>query len=91
VSVPGGRRPSGLRGRAAELRGRRGECDELDRLLQAVRAGESRALMVHGEPGVGKTVLLNCLAEHASGRDAALQGRQLKQYMNVRELAKPAC
>jgi Cdc6-like AAA superfamily ATPase len=79
VSVPGGRRPSGLRGRAEELRGRRGECDELDRLLQAVRAGESRALMVHGEPGVGKTVLLNCLAEHASGREAALQGRQLKQ------------
>ena len=59
---------------AAELRGRRGECDELDRLLQAVRAGESRALMVHGELRVGKTVLLNCLAEHASGRDAALQG-----------------
>jgi NAD(P)-dependent dehydrogenase (short-subunit alcohol dehydrogenase family) len=29
----------------------------LDRLVEAVRAGESRALVVHGEPGVGKTAL----------------------------------
>jgi hypothetical protein len=30
----------------------------LDGLLEAVRAGESRALVVRGEPGVGKTALL---------------------------------
>jgi predicted ATPase len=38
-----------------ELIGRRTECGVLDRLVAAVRAGESRALVVHGEPGVGKT------------------------------------
>jgi hypothetical protein len=33
-----------LPGRVPQLLGRRGECDVLDRLLGAVRAGESRAL-----------------------------------------------
>ena len=37
------------------LTDRRAECDVLGRLVAAVRAGESRALVVHGEPGVGKT------------------------------------
>ena len=44
-----------LRGRAAELQGRRGECGVLDRLIEAVRAGESRALVLCGEAGAGKT------------------------------------
>jgi predicted ATPase len=39
----------------------------LGRLVAAVRAGESRALVVHGEPGVGKTALLEHLAGQASG------------------------
>ncbi len=38
------------------------ERDTLDRLVAAVRAGESRALVVCGEAGVGKTALLNYLA-----------------------------
>jgi DNA-binding CsgD family transcriptional regulator len=38
----------------------------LDRLVAAVRAGESRALVVHGEPGMGKTALLEYLAGQAS-------------------------
>jgi DNA-binding CsgD family transcriptional regulator len=43
------------------LRGRRSECETLDGLLAAVRAGESRALVLRGEPGVGKTALLEHL------------------------------
>jgi predicted ATPase len=39
----------------------------LDRLVEAVRAGESRALVVHGEPGTGKTALLEYLAGRAPG------------------------
>ena len=39
----------------------------LDRLVTAVRAGESRALVVHGEPGVGKTALLEYLACQTTG------------------------
>ncbi len=54
-----------MREGAAQLLGRRAECDVLDRLLEAVRAGESRALVVRGEPGVGKTALLEYLARRA--------------------------
>jgi DNA-binding CsgD family transcriptional regulator len=39
----------------------------LDRLIADVRAGESRALVVRGEAGVGKTALLDFLAQRASG------------------------
>jgi DNA-binding CsgD family transcriptional regulator len=46
---------------------RRAECGALDRLVDAVRAGESRALVVRGDPGVGKTVLRDYLAGRASG------------------------
>jgi DNA-binding CsgD family transcriptional regulator len=43
---------------AGLLVGRRSECERLDQLIGAVRGGESRALIVVGEPGVGKTALL---------------------------------
>src|ERR1700742_5384701 len=51
------------------LLGRRSESAMLDRLLEAVRAGESRALVVRGDPGIGKTALLDHLAGRASGSD----------------------
>ena len=56
---------SGLRRRAPGLTDRRAECSVLDRLIFAVLAGESRVLVVRGEPGVGKSALLDYLAEHA--------------------------
>ena len=46
--------------------GRRSERGALDRLVEAVQAGESRALVVRGDPGMGKTVLLDYLAGQAS-------------------------
>src|SRR5256885_9442072 len=52
--------------RATALTGRRSECDALDRLIDAVGAGESTALVLHGEPGVGKTALLDYAVEQAS-------------------------
>jgi DNA-binding CsgD family transcriptional regulator len=55
------------RGRAASLRGRRRECGALDLLVGAVRAGESQVLVVRGDPGTGKTALLDYLAGRASG------------------------
>ncbi|HXF19025.1 MAG TPA: ATP-binding protein [Streptosporangiaceae bacterium] len=48
-----------------ELIGRRAECGTLGRLVAEVRARESRALVVHGEPGVGNTVLLDYLVGQA--------------------------
>ena len=41
------------------LRGRREQCSYLDGLLADVRGGRSRALVVRGEPGIGKTALLS--------------------------------
>ena len=41
------------------LRGRGAECAVLDGLLDAARKGESRVLVLRGEPGVGKTALLD--------------------------------
>jgi DNA-binding CsgD family transcriptional regulator len=48
------------------LRGRRREREMFDELLAAVRTGESRALVVLGEPGVGKTALMQYALESAS-------------------------
>ena len=48
------------------LRGRSQQVEALDELLADVRTGHSRALVVHGEPGIGKTALLN----HAAGAAA---------------------
>ncbi|MBV9414387.1 MAG: DUF2791 family P-loop domain-containing protein, partial [Solirubrobacterales bacterium] len=48
------------------LVGRRRERRLLDRLLEAVREGESETLVIVGEPGVGKTALLEYLVESAS-------------------------
>src|SRR5215831_18960047 len=58
---------SSRRGRALGLMDRRSERDTLDRLIEAVRAGESQALVLRGDPGMGKTMLLDHLARRASG------------------------
>jgi DNA-binding CsgD family transcriptional regulator len=50
---------------AMRLVGRRAERGMLDRLVEAVCAGQSRALVLCGEPGVGKTALLQYLAQRA--------------------------
>jgi DNA-binding CsgD family transcriptional regulator len=48
------------------LRGRRSECARLDRVLDAARKGESRVLVLRGEPGIGKTALLDYAISSAS-------------------------
>src|SRR3954470_964077 len=80
-------------GTMAELIGREAERNVLDRLVSAVRAGESRALVVHGEPGVGKTALLEYLAEHASGcrvvRAAGVQSEMELAFAGLHQLCGP--
>ncbi len=51
---------------AGRLIGRDAERRVLDGLLEDVRQGASRALVVHGEAGVGKTALLEYVAGSAS-------------------------
>ncbi len=76
-----------------ELTGRRAECDVLDRLAAAVRAGESRTLVVRGEPGVGKTALLEYLAGQASGcrvaRAAGIQSEMELAFAVLHQLCAP--
>src|SRR5271156_1693782 len=52
---------------ASGLTDRRGERSVLDQLIGVVRAGGSRVLVVRGEPGVGKSALMDYLAGHAPG------------------------
>jgi DNA-binding CsgD family transcriptional regulator len=51
----------------ARLLGRRGERGALERVLDRARAGSSAVLVVRGEPGIGKTALLDYAASRASG------------------------
>ena len=58
----------------ARLLGRRTECAALDRVLEETRASRSSVLVVRGESGVGKSVLLDYVAEQASGCRVARAG-----------------
>jgi DNA-binding CsgD family transcriptional regulator len=49
------------------LVGRDAECAAVDRLLQQVRTGASGAIVVRGEPGIGKSALLDYAAQKAAG------------------------
>ncbi|MEU8383492.1 AAA family ATPase [Streptosporangium sp. NPDC048865] len=79
--------------RSSELRGRRREQEALDRLLRDVRAGQSRVLVLRGEPGVGKTALLDYLTEAASaGRVARAAGVEPESeiaYSALQQLCAP--
>ncbi len=50
-----------------ELVGRRAECEALDRLVADVLAGASRVLVLRGDAGVGKSVLLGYLSDRVAG------------------------
>jgi AAA ATPase domain len=56
--------PEGLQLGSALL-GRERECQAIDRLLRAAVRGESGTLVLRGDPGIGKSVLLDYAAEHA--------------------------
>ncbi|MGW3765891.1 AAA family ATPase [Streptomyces sp. NPDC005131] len=56
-----------LPGRPAVFLGRRAECALFDRWQDAVKAGRGGALVVLGEPGIGKSALLDHMASTAVG------------------------
>ena len=80
-------------GPAAGLKDRLGERGVLDRFVAGVRAGEGRALVVRGEPGVGKTVLLDYLAGRASGcrivRAVGVQSEMELAFAALHQLCAP--
>jgi DNA-binding CsgD family transcriptional regulator len=82
-----------VRGGAMELVDRHAECGVLDQFVAAVRAGESRALIVSGEAGVGKTALLDYLAANASGcriaRTTGCQSEMELAFAALHQLCAP--
>ena len=87
--------PRRLRRRATELTDRLSERAELDRLVDTVRAGESGVLVVRGDPGVGKTMLLDHLADRAPGsgcrvaRAAGVQSEMELAFAGLHQLCAP--
>jgi hypothetical protein len=75
------------------LSGRFHECEVLDRLLEAVRRGESRALVLRGDPGVGKSALLEYVARRAAGcrvaRAAGVQSEMELAFSGLDQLCAP--
>ena len=76
-----------------ELLGRSREREALDRLLRAARAGRGGALVVQGDPGVGKTALLEDTAKVAQQfrvlRTAGTEGEQDFPYAALHRFCAP--
>ena len=75
------------------LRGRHQECEALRGLVDEVRGGGSAVLGVTGEAGVGKTALLDYLAESAAdllvARTAGLQPEMELAFAALHRLCRP--
>jgi DNA-binding CsgD family transcriptional regulator len=78
---------------ALTLRGRDDERAALDRLLEEARAGQSGALVLRGEAGVGKTALLEYAIESASGlivlRAVGVQSEMELAYAALQHVCAP--
>jgi DNA-binding CsgD family transcriptional regulator len=74
------------------LVGRDAELQKLEELLGTVRAGGSAALVVRGEPGVGKSALVEQLVAQASGlqfiRAVGVEGEVDLPYAGLQQLCR---
>jgi DNA-binding CsgD family transcriptional regulator len=75
------------------LRGRAVECATIDELLEAVREGQSGALVMRGEAGIGKTALLDFAAARANGtrvlRAAGVESEMELAYAALHQICLP--
>jgi DNA-binding CsgD family transcriptional regulator len=75
------------------LRGRRRECEALDKLLLGLRSGKSEVLVLRGEAGVGKTALLHYVGERATGcrveRAAGVESEMELAFAGLHQLCAP--
>jgi DNA-binding CsgD family transcriptional regulator len=80
-------------GRSPLFLGRTSEQDQLIRLLDKVRSGESAALVVRGEAGIGKTALMDHWAVQASDfqivRIAGVQSEMELPFAGLHQLCAP--
>jgi DNA-binding CsgD family transcriptional regulator len=86
-------RPRQAAGASLVLVGRDRECARIDELLDGVVAGESGALIVRGEPGIGKSALLDYAAARAEGmellRTAGVEAEADLAFAGVYGLLRP--
>ncbi|MFE3001444.1 AAA family ATPase [Nocardia sp. NPDC059246] len=82
-----------LRGAKRPLVGRYRELEALDRLLREVRDGRSGVLVLRGEAGVGKSALLDQLAEQVTGmrivRTVGVEAESDFAYSALQRLCAP--
>ena len=82
-----------IEGPAEVLQDRRVEREALERLLEAVRGGQSRVLAVCGEAGVGKTALVEFAIGSASGfrvlRAVGVESEMELAFAAVQQLCAP--
>jgi hypothetical protein len=75
------------------LRGRRAERVELDRLLEAIHAGQSAVLVLRGEAGIGKTALVEYAAERGKGcralRAVGVESEMELPFAGLHQLCSP--
>ncbi|MGE2690489.1 helix-turn-helix transcriptional regulator [Mycolicibacterium pulveris] len=80
-------------GAARPLRGRREECAALDRVISTVRSGRSQVLVLRGEAGVGKSALLDYVADNAAGsrvlRTAGVESEMELAFAGLQQLCAP--
>ncbi|GAA0464050.1 helix-turn-helix transcriptional regulator [Paractinoplanes deccanensis] len=75
------------------LLGRAAECRRLDEALATVRKGDSTVLVMRGDPGVGKSALLDYLSTAAAGlrivRVAGVESEMELPYAALHQLCLP--
>jgi DNA-binding CsgD family transcriptional regulator len=75
------------------LQGRRSECDRLNSLVAAAKAGRSQVLVLRGEAGIGKTALLEFVLERAAGcrvaRAAGVESEMELAFSGLHQLCSP--
>ncbi|MDR3032354.1 MAG: AAA family ATPase [Kitasatospora sp.] len=81
------------RGPDGPLRGRANELTVLARFIEAVRSGDSQVLVIRGESGVGKSALVDYVAEQASGcrvlRAVGVQSEMELAFAGLHQLCAP--
>jgi DNA-binding CsgD family transcriptional regulator len=85
--------PSPVRAPRERLLGRQRERAVLDRLLDAARAAHGGVLVVHGEPGVGKSALLDYAVEAGQGfrvtRTSGVEAEMELPFAAAQQLCSP--
>ncbi|TNC52297.1 hypothetical protein FHE65_00580 [Mumia zhuanghuii] len=75
------------------LRGREHECAALYAYVEAARSGDSQAVVLRGEAGIGKTALLDYLAAHSTGcrviRAVGIESEMELPFAAVHQLSQP--